>query len=69
MTAITSTPLTEAIIADLINLASGSCWYDEEDFAVDDYCGGNFDDAFEGGLTSGKVTLARDILTRLGITY
>jgi hypothetical protein len=36
---------------------------------VDDYAGGNIDDAFYGGQHDGEVTLAREILTELGIGW
>ena len=38
---------------------------DNEDFMVDDYAGGNIDDAYSLGERAGEVLLARDILGML----
>ena len=41
----------------------------DEDFNVDDYAGGNLDDAFSFGTSIGRIGLAREILEALGIEY
>ena len=41
--------------------AKGAC-YDNEEFMVDDYAGGNIDDAYEIGFKDGRVDLARELL-------
>jgi hypothetical protein len=43
--------------------------YDAEDKCVNDYAGGNVDDAFEQGEHAGEVMLARDILHHMGISW
>ncbi len=52
-------------LANLLNkieeTAKQSCWSDNEDFEVDSYGGGNFDDCFAGGLIEGEVQFARDL--------
>lgn len=52
----------------LEEIASQGCWGDneEEDFMVNDYAGGNIDDAFYGGAISGRVILARELLDQFG---
>lgn len=49
----------------LEKLAASECWSDDPEFMVDDYAGGNIDDAFYGGEHSGEVNLAREILASL----
>ena len=61
--------MNEKIIAKLKELAERSCWTDDDEFMVDDYAGGNMDDAFEGGCRNGEVWLAREILSALGVEY
>lgn len=39
---------------------------DEEDFMVDDYAGGNIDDAYYLGFEDGQVSFARSIVEALG---
>lgn len=43
----------------------------EEDDAicVDDFAGGNVDDAYEHGLLDGEVEMARDILREQGVEW
>ena len=47
-------------------IAREEAWDDNEDFSIDDYAGGNQDDAFYGGQRSGEINLAREVLTMLG---
>lgn len=68
------TELTDNLLNRLKSLAADECWGDElfaddTDTYVDDYAGGNVDDAFSGGERTGEVMLARDILDELGIEY
>lgn len=42
---------------------------DDEDAIVYDYCGGNVDDAYGMGESDGQISMARDILTAIGVTY
>ena len=51
--------------ARLEELAARGCWLDDPEFVVDDYAGGNIDDAFAGGERSGETNLAREILAEL----
>ena len=53
--------------ARLEKLAASECWSDDPDFMVDDYAGGNIDDAYYGGEHSGEVRLAREILAGLDV--
>lgn len=59
--------MDEKIIEFLKSIAKEKAWDDDEDFIVDDYAGGNVDDAFYGGQRSGCIDLARDILVMLGL--
>jgi hypothetical protein len=34
---------------------------------IDDFAGGNVDDAYDGGVRAGEVYAARELLSRLGI--
>lgn len=52
----------------LETLAKRKAWYDKmEDGStiVDDFAGGNVDDAYEGGCRDGEISLARELL----VTY
>ncbi len=46
----------------LQKLAARKNWSDDPDFVVDDYAGGNIDDAFYGGTDDGETNLARQLL-------
>lgn len=61
--------ISHDMITELKQLASDECWTDGDDFMVDDYAGGNMDDAFAGGERAGEVHLARRILDSMGIEY
>ena len=52
----------------LEELAAQTCWCDDEDFVVDDYAGGNVDDAYSGGNRDGEVELARSLLQKFSST-
>jgi len=49
----------------LTKLAGRECWSDDENFMVDDYAGGNFDDAYSGGVEDGEASLARELLKEM----
>jgi len=57
--------MNEAMIMRLKALAGKKCWSDDEDFMVDDYAGGNIDDAYAGGVRDCEVSLAREITAEL----
>jgi hypothetical protein len=63
--------MNERLIEKLKDLARGECFYDDPDpdVIVDDYAGGNIDDAFACGERAGEIVLARDILSTLGIAW
>lgn len=42
---------------------------DEEFFNPSDWFGGNYDDAYNGGVTTGEILTAREVLDALGIDY
>lgn len=41
----------------------------EEFFDPSDWFGGNFDDAYSGGVNTGTIDMARQVLTELGIEF
>lgn len=65
--------LSKEIIAQLKKTANRKCWYeqvgDDDSFVVDDFSGGNQDDAYEGGIRDGETQLAREVLHDLGIDW
>ena len=63
--------MEEKLIKQLKRFARKECYYDDEDDnkCVEDYAGGNVDDAFGVGEHAGEVMLARDILTHMGISW
>lgn len=56
-------------ITELKNLARNDIWADDPDLMIDDYAGGNVEDAFGGGYRSGQTELARDLLSSFGISW
>jgi hypothetical protein len=42
---------------------------DDEDAIVYDHCGGNVDDAYGMGQSDGEISMARDILAAIGVSY
>lgn len=36
----------------------------DPEFCVIDWCGGNYDDAYEGGINVGRAQLARELLEK-----
>lgn len=61
--------MNEQTIDMLKKLARKTAWSDDEEFMVDDYAGGNEDDAYYGGQRDGEIALARKILTSMGIGW
>jgi hypothetical protein len=57
--------LSTETIEKLKKLAASECWDDDEDLMINDYAGGNVDDAYYGGYRSGEVGLAREILAEI----
>lgn len=61
------------VIENLKLIAKKTCWQDtfdeDDDSIVDDYAGGNIDDAYSGGIDAGGILLAREILNDLGIEW
>ena len=56
----------------LKELASKHVWSDDlqsGDTVIDDFAGGNVDDAYYGGERAGTTRLARLILTELGVEF
>lgn len=62
--------LSQATIDKLIEAAQRETWDEgDDDSVIDDFAGGNVDDAYQGGERAGETNLAREILTELGIAY
>ena len=61
--------MIQSDIDKLREIAREEVWDDNEDFIVDDYAGGNVDDAFYGGQRSGEASMARTVLTMIGETW
>jgi hypothetical protein len=63
--------MTNEMIERLKKLARSKCFYDDEDEdkIIDDYAGGNVDDAFRLGERAGEVMLAREVLEALNIDW
>lgn len=51
----------DALLKLVSDLAKVKIAVDNDDFMVDDYAGGNIDDAYALGERAGEVQLARDI--------
>jgi hypothetical protein len=63
--------MTNKMIERLKKLARSNCFHDDEDEdkIIDDYAGGNVDDAFALGELAGEVMLAREVLEALNIEW
>lgn len=59
--------MNKELLEKLQKLAEQESWYDQfnSDTIVDDFAGGNVDDAYYGGQRDGQIELARDILMAL----
>jgi hypothetical protein len=64
--------LSKEVIDNLIKLAKNETIFDGDDdgdVVIDDYAGGNVDDAYYLGERNGQTYLARDILAGLDIKW
>ena len=65
--------LDQDMVAKLISLAKDKTIYDnedeDEDVVIDDFAGGNVDDAYNIGQSDGEIYLARRILGSMGIDW
>lgn len=61
--------MNEEMITKLKTLAAGEAWFEDDEFDPMDFSGGNFNDAYDGGLEDGRVDLAREILTSMNIKW
>jgi len=61
--------LPPSLVKKLKLLAERTCSYDDENFNANDWSGGNFDDAWTGGMSSGETSLAREILDAIDVYY
>jgi hypothetical protein len=61
--------LSEQLINRLKELSNRETWEDQFDdiTTIDDFAGGNIDDAYNGGVDDGMTNLAREILEELGM--
>lgn len=64
--------LSQKTIDDLITQAQRTTWQEqceEKGDVIDDFAGGNVNDAYDGGERDGQTNLARDILAELNIKW
>lgn len=61
--------ITEEFKKRLLKLAKKKARCDKEDFMVDDYAGGNIDDAYSIGADDGEILMAREICDEIGLEY
>lgn len=64
--------LDDKLLKRLKDLAEKHTWADgmeDGETNIDDYAGGNEDDAYYGGERAGETSLARSILEELGIEF
>jgi len=54
--------MDELISEKLKRLAKKECWFDDEECIINDWAGGNIDDAYQGGCVDGETALARELL-------
>jgi len=54
--------LPEDLIARLRTLANKTAKYDEDEFEVYAWSGGNVDDAFDLGYHDGEISIAREVI-------
>jgi hypothetical protein len=53
------------LIAELKRLSEKTCNADDDDFIVNDYAGGNIDDAYDIGVEHGEILLSRKLIKLL----
>jgi hypothetical protein len=63
--------MNEELKQKLIKIAREECFIDndDEDLIVYDVVGGNVDDAFDIGEDQGRILLAREILSTMGVEW
>ena len=63
--------MNEELKQKLIKIAREECFIDDADEykIIDDYAGGNVDDAFGMGEDQGRILLAREVLSAMGIKW
>lgn len=61
--------LPDSFVQEIKKIAEQQCWSDDPEFLVDDYAGGNEDDAYYGGERAGEVQFARTLLDVIGVEY
>lgn len=63
--------INQDLIDKLKYIAHQDCVYDsfEDGDMINDYAGGNIDDAFDLGTDAGRIELAREVLDALGIEW
>lgn len=61
--------LPDEYVEKIKKIAEERCWADDPDFLVDDYAGGNEDDAYYGGERAGEIQFARTVLDAIGVEY
>lgn len=57
--------ISKQLRGKLKELASRKCWCDDIEIIVNDFAGGNIDDAYSGGFEDGQAKLAEELLNDL----
>lgn len=59
--------MNKELLEKLQKLATQKSWEDQfdDDSIIDDFAGGNIDDAYYGGYRDGEISLAREVLAYL----
>lgn len=61
--------IEDAALERLVKTAKRTIVGDEDDFNAYDYCGGNYDDAYERGWDDGCINGAQELLDLIGVNY
>lgn len=61
--------LTDKELEALKKAACRATWTDDQDTIIDDYAGGNIDDAYQGGVDDGETIAAQYLLTAIGVKW
>jgi hypothetical protein len=64
--------MKQAFIDRLLKAAQRRMWTETLDpygFNPCDFSGGNYDDAYSGGVADGETELAREVLTQLEVAF
>lgn len=59
--------MDKKIIDYIKEVASQDMYYDNPDFNPCDHAGGNFDDAFQLGMSDGEIMFARTLLEKFNL--